>query len=87
MEILLWIIFIFLMIGYGFKIFFRYGMPWLLNRFVQNQQKKYANNFSSGFKSQSNDQNVNTETERKSKKDMEAKEGFGEYVDYEEIDE
>jgi len=87
MEILLWIIFIFLIIGYGFKIFFRYGMPWLLNRFVQNQQKKYASNFSSGFNSQTTNQNVNPETERKNKKDTETKEDFGEYVDYEEIDE
>jgi hypothetical protein len=87
MEILFWIIFIFLAIGYTFKIFLRYGLPWLLSRFVQNQQQKYSNSQASNNYNNppSPDGQVNVKVNKKKKNDAEV-DDFGEYVEYEDVD-
>jgi hypothetical protein len=87
METLLWIIFIFIFLGYAFKFFLKYGLPWLLGRFIRNQQEKYngfgAQNTYNGPGTAEGDIRVKTDTKtKKPKKD----EGFGEYVEYEDLD-
>ena len=87
MEVLFWIIFIFFAIGYTFKLFLRYGLPWLLSRFVQNQQQKHSasqgsNNFNNP---QPPEGEVNVKVNKKKKNDSEV-DDFGEYVDYEDVD-
>jgi hypothetical protein len=62
-------------------------MPWLLTRFMQNQQKKYSDNFNQTNSSNraygSGEVNIKPgkETNKKQKDD-----DFGEYVDYEDVD-
>ncbi len=87
METLLWIIFIFILLGYAFKFFLKYGLPWLLGRFIRNQQEKFG-----GFGGQNGyntagtaegDIRVKTNTKNKKPKNDD---GFGEYVEYEDLD-
>ena len=84
MEILLGIIVFFMLLWYGLKFFLRYMLPWLIAHFFRRQQAKY------GQKAQQNQHNksrdgevyIKKESAEKSKKD----DGFGEYVDYEDVD-
>lgn len=82
MDILLGIILFFVLFYYLFKLFLRYVMPWLLKRFVQNQQNKFYQQ--QGFQNDNQEGEVRIRKERakKSKDDS----GFGEYVDYEDVD-
>lgn len=87
LEFLFWIFFIFIVFGYVFRLFLRYGLPWLLKRFMQNQQKKYSestnsNNFPN---STAGDTNVKAKTNKKKKSESDNGD-FGEYIDYEDID-
>ncbi len=87
LEFLFWIVFIFIVIGYVFRLFLRYGLPWLLTRFMKNQQQKYSdsvnpNNFTDQTSSKSN---INSPTGDK-KKSNNDKGDFGEYVDFEDIE-
>lgn len=85
MEVLLWIIFIFLAIGYGFKLFFRYGMPWLLSYFMKQQQEKFSR---AAGQTQRPEKKTEGEVKLKSKKkNRQTKDDreFGEYVDFEEM--
>ena len=82
MEVLLGIILFFVFLYYGFKLFLRYGMPWLLTRLMKNQQTKY--NRQQGFNEsgkREGDIRLNTDKSKKSKDDS----GFGEYVDFEDV--
>lgn len=87
LEFLFWVFFIFIVIGYVFKLFVRYGLPWLLTRFIKNQQKKYSDPFSSGSnpKQQSDSGEVSIKKGRK-KTDERDKNDFGDYVDFEDLD-
>lgn len=69
LEFLFWIFFIFIVIGYVFRLFLRYGLPWLLKRFMQNQQKKYSESFNSNnsFNQNSDKGEVNIKKKRKRK--------------------
>ena len=84
MNLFLWLIFIFFLLAYGFRLFLRYGMPWLLGRFMKKQQEKFnqAYNQQQGF-GQGNTEGeveINVPSKKEQKKDN----GFGEYVDFEE---
>ncbi|HEY9113727.1 MAG TPA: hypothetical protein VIN10_03450 [Bacteroidales bacterium] len=81
MSTFLWVIFIFIGFYYGFKLFLRYILPWLLARFIRKQQEKFTN-MNQGSPSQ-DEIRVNTNKKKSSKKDDGS---FGEYVDFEEID-
>ncbi len=87
LEFLFWLIFVFVVIGYVFKLFIRYALPWLLTRFMQNQQKKYSDTFN---RANSSNQDFNSgKVNIKSKKETNKKQkddDFGEYVDYEDVD-
>jgi len=80
-------IFIFVLLYYGSKLFFRYGLPWLIMHFVRKQQDKFNNGFGQeepfGEKEEG-EMRVKTQQESKGKTDDK---DFGEYVDFEEIDE
>jgi hypothetical protein len=83
-EVLFWIIFIFIIAGYVFKLFLRYGLPWMLNRFVNKQQKKYTNSFNNAPPNQNKEGEVKVKKTTKKKSDGD-KEDFGEYVDFEDL--
>ena len=85
MEALLRLIFIVIIIYYGFRLFFRYAMPWLLARFMRKQQEKYSNMAGFGKQqpnSKSGDVNFKEASGNKNNNDKD----FGEYVDFEEVE-
>ncbi len=86
MEILLGIILFFVVLWYGFKLFLRYGLPWLLARFMKNQQSRFGN-----FNQQQADNRQRPDGEVQVKKEKSQKpkdnDGFGEYVDFEDVEE
>lgn len=84
-NILFWIIFILLVFSYVFKLFLRYGLPWLLKRFVQNQQNKYSDPFNSNSSQRSDKEGEVKVKKTNTKKSDNDKEDFGEYVDFEDI--
>ena len=81
MKFLFWVILFFVIIYYGFKLFFRYGLPWILSRFVQKQQEKYNRNQGFNPDKQEGDVTVKNNASKQEKNDA----GFGEYVDFEDI--
>lgn len=85
MDILLGLIVFFMLLWYGFKIFLRYGLPWLIARFMKNQQAKFnqQSNYQNTSQKREGDVHIKTDKSQKSKDDS----GFGEYVDYEDIQE
>ncbi len=88
LETLLTVIFIFLVLVYAFRLFFRYGLPWLLSRHMRKQQQKYYDIFGWG---NVNDPEKKREGEVKVKKSKtkHKKEDtdFGEYIDFEDVEE
>ena len=87
MEFILSVLLIFILLGYAFRLFFRYGLPWLMGRYVKKQQEKYYQGFNQagGNAYQKKEGEVKIKQPRKKSK----KDGgdFGEYVDFEEVDE
>jgi len=84
MNFFLWLILVFFLLSYGFRLFLRYGMPWLLSRFMKKQQDKFnqAYNQQQGFqqKKKEGEVEINVPPKKEPKKDNE----FGEYIDFEE---
>lgn len=88
LEFLFWIFFIFIVFGYVFRLFLRYGLPWLLTRFMQNQKKKYSESFNSNNSyNQTSDKGRVNIKKKKEKKTDDDKDDFGEYIDYEDVGE
>jgi len=84
MEILLGVIVFFMLLWYGFKIFLRYGLPWLLARFFRNQQAKYGQGSQQTQRSKSREGEVHIRKDQAEKLNKDT--GFGEYVDFEDVD-
>ncbi len=86
LEALLKFLFIVIIIYYIFRIFIRYALPWFLARFMKKQQEKFNN--MGGF--QRNDYSNPNEGDVKVKSNQSPKSNddgeFGEYVDFEEVD-
>ena len=84
MNFFLWLILIFFLLSYGLRLFLRYGMPWLLSRFMKNQQEKFtqAYNQQQGFHQEKKEGEVeiNVPPKKEHKKD----DDFGEYIEFEE---
>ncbi len=86
MEVFLRFIFVVVLIYYGFRLVVRYVVPWMIARFMKKQQDKF--NQMGGFNNPNHNQpkegdvNIKTTQTHKSKKD----DGFGEYVDFEDVD-
>jgi hypothetical protein len=88
LEVFLTIVFVFILLYYGFRLFLRYGLPWLLTRHIRKQQQKFygANDQTQENARKRKEGEVkikNPGNDKKKKKDEE----FGEYVDFEEVDE
>lgn len=86
MEALLRFLFIVVIIYYAFKLFIRYALPWILTRFMKKQQEKFNNmsGFQNGDYNSTNEGDVKVKTSNKSKPKDDSE--FGEYVDFEELD-
>ena len=86
MEALLRFIFVAVIIYYSFKLFFRYAVPWMITRFMKKQQDKFSqmNGFpNSGYnRKKDGEVNIKSKQTKKSRGDT----SFGEYVDFEDID-
>ncbi len=86
MEALLRFIFVVVLVYYGFKLVARYVMPWVITRFIKKQQEKF--NSMNGFPNANHNSTNEGEVHIKTKKSNSAKndDGFGEYVDFEDVD-
>ncbi len=88
LETFLTIVFVFILFYYAFRLFLRYGLPWLLARHLRKRQQ----GFYDAFGRQENGNTAKKEGEVKIKdarkeKKKENNEDFGEYVDFEDVDE
>lgn len=83
MEVLFGIFLFFVIVYYGFRFFLRYALPWLISRFVRNQQEKYQNRNNPYSSGPEGEVKVRKPGRKKKKND----DGFGEYVDFEEVKE
>ena len=85
MEFILSAILIFILLGYAFRLFLRYGLPWLMGRYVKKQQEKFYQGFdqSGGNAYKKKEGEVNIKQPRKKGKKDEG--DFGEYVDFEDL--
>ena len=73
-----------MLLWYGFKIFLRYGLPWLIARFVRNQQaKQHQYQQSTEPNTPDGDVRLKKNPAQKTKDDTD----FGEYVDFEDVKE
>lgn len=87
MKILFWIIFIFILLGYAFRLFLRYGLPWLLGKMIRNQQNKYADFQGGETKNQKQEGEIKIKTNKQNKHQHNSNDDeFGEYVDFEDVD-
>jgi hypothetical protein len=84
MNFFLWLILIFFLLSLGLRLFLRYGMPWLLSRFMKKQQEKfnqaYQQQQGSYREKKEGEVEINVQPKKETKKDDE----FGEYIDFEE---
>ena len=74
-----WVILIF----YLFRLFFRYGLPWLLGRYIRKMQDRMGRPQQSKNESNDNEIKVKMSVNEQPKVDPD----IGEYVDFEEIKE
>ncbi len=81
MEAIIRFIFVLVLVYYAFKLTIRYVLPWILTRFVKKQQEKY-DDMNTNYTSGDGEVHVKTKTTNKAKHESD----FGEYVDFEEID-
>ena len=82
MEALLRFLFVVVIIYYGFKLFFRYVVPWIITRFMKNQQNKFSQ--MNGFPKTDYNEKTEGDVSIKSKQTKKSQEDtdFGEYVDF-----
>lgn len=67
----------------GFRIVFNYVLPWFLMHFMNKQQKKYNDFFQQEETKKEGDIEIKVMSKDRQNK---SKESFGEYIDYEEIE-
>jgi len=82
MDVLLGILLFFVLIYYAFKLFLRYGLPWLLARFFKKQQDKFNQQQTNSKNREEGEVRISNSTSKKTKDDK----TFGEYVEYEDLD-
>jgi hypothetical protein len=87
LETFLTVVFVFILFYYAFRLFFRYGLPWLLARHIRKQQQKFygAAGQTQGNARKRKEGEVKIKNVRQEKKKNDG--DFGEYVDFEEVDE
>lgn len=86
MEALLRFIFVAVIIYYGFKLFLRYVVPWMITRFMKKQQDKFSQ--MNGFPKTDYNEKTEGDVSIKSKQTKKSRgdTSFGEYVDFEDVD-
>lgn len=86
MEFILSAILIIILLGYAFKLFLRYGVPWLMGRYMKKQQEKFYQGFdqTSGNTHQKREGEINIKQTRKTTKKDDG--DFGEYVEFEDLE-
>lgn len=82
MDVLLWIFLFFVILYYGFRLFLRYVLPWLLARFVKNQQEKFNQRRTNSEEKKEGEVRIRNNASSKNKDDK----SFGEYVEFEDLD-
>ena len=84
-EFILSAILIIILLGYAFRLFLRYGLPWLMGRYVKKQQEKFYQGFdqTGGNTYQKKEGEIKIKQPRNKSKNDEG--DFGEYVDFEDI--
>ncbi len=82
MKTLIWIFLFLILFYYAMKLFLRYILPWLLGRYVRKQQERYGAARNPGMKKEGDVRIKKDPTEKKNDD-----QDFGEYVDFEEIEE
>ena len=83
MKVFLGILLFFILFWYALKLFVRYVLPWLIQRFVKKQQARYEDFQRSAGGNQQDEVHIKKGTSKKAKDDKD----FGEYVDFEDIEE
>lgn len=83
MDILLWILLVFVITYYALKLFLRYGLPWLIARFVKKQQEKFNQQ---PYQQQQKEGEVHIRKEPENDKHAKDDKSFGEYVEFEDVD-
>ena len=86
LEFLLSVILIFLLLGYAFRLFFRYGLPWLMGRYMKSQQQKFYEGFDKTAGNSRDKKEGEAEIKQTRKKTKKDDNDFGEYVDFEDVD-
>jgi len=86
MDALLRFILIVVIVYYGFKLVARYVMPWIISRFIKKQQEKFnnMNGFPNANNNTPNEGEVHIKTKKTNRPNKNEK--FGEYVDFEDVD-
>ena len=87
MEVLFGIILFFILVYYGFKFFLRYGLPWLIARFMKNQQTKYNQHYGHRQNQETGKKKGYVRIKADKSNQTIDDTGFGEYVDYEDVQE
>jgi len=76
-------IFVLLVVWYGTKFFVKYALPWLILHFINKQQDKYRNGFGASDPKKEGEVKIKVDGSDKTKT---SDTGFGEYVDFEEVE-
>lgn len=76
-------LFILMIIWFLSRIIFRYVVPWFVMRFIKKQQDKYSDYYGNQDQKKEGDVEIKM---NKNEKTGRAKDAFGEYVDFEEIE-
>ncbi len=71
---------------YGVKLFIRYGLPWLIVHYFEKQQDKFHQGMNNEQKKQKTEGEIKVKSSQKKSGKADDKK-FGEYIDFEEIDE
>ena len=85
MEFILSAILIFILLGYAFRLFLRYGLPWLMGRYVKKQQEKFYQGFDQPGGNAYQKKEGEVEIKKPRKKNKKDEGDFGEYVDFEDL--
>lgn len=90
MDIFFGIILFFIIAAYLFRLFIRYGLPYILGRFIRKQQENFAGGFQQNDFSQkksTNDGEVKVKRKKSTTKQKDQSDKtFGEYVEFEDVD-
>ncbi|MDP2723110.1 MAG: hypothetical protein Q8O72_10155 [Bacteroidales bacterium] len=86
MEGFLKIVFILFVLYYAVILFVRYALPWLLGRFIRKQQEKYFGQNQPFAEQPKHEKEKKTDPQKKKHQAKDDK-TFGEYIDFEEVQE